>query len=840
MNKKILMLSFAVIFFLSGITLVFVQEVPPEEFHMPGTIEGEGTYFEITDSDYLNITLESTEPINLLLESMSGIIIMDIKSVSDAASTQITISGLMPLTTYYKYEDNIGDPVEFMTDENGNYVYTQDLSEIHLVFIQTCSSTNFIRDDATGGDCTSIGNWDPITKTCTLITDVTEAIQIVDNGITLDGNGHVFTDCTDGTLCNKAGAIYLFRVAGCTIKNFIIDDPTLYSGIYLRESDDNTIIDNDFLNQDFGIYLSLSDLNTIKNNLLKSNLRQGIIIRDSSNNIITENTIDSVEMYYGIYIFRSSNNNQIYNNNFINNPTQAYVDGTSSGNIFNLAEPIGGNFWSDWRTPDSDGDGFVDDPYVFTGGQDNLPHVCPFGGVAVGDSMPPITTAELSGILGNNDWYISDVILTLTAIDPPDQCGQASGVDYIQYGAKGKWATYTEPLIYFLDHPGLTRDYRAIDNEGNVEETKSLTFKIDKTPPTITCPVDVSVHKDIGLCYATGVDIGTATAIDKNGIDSVFSDATEPYPVGDTIVTWTAVDMAGLTATCEQIVTVTADVEVCDGEDNDCDGIIDNGGDALCGDDGLWCNGQETCQGVLGCVSTDPPDCNDAVSCTDDSCNEETDSCDNIPNDNYCPTDDWFDIGLPYWLNVPPCDRKEMQDQEYRDNYCDVDLDCQYTITDTGSYQISYEDNDEDDDSVCNDVDKCFGTTPWYAEQGLKPNHYDSSNLLDLTETYGCDCNQILYCKPGDDKGEYKFGCTEGTLNVWTEQIGWSLDCQIDGKVIQPGADKSFFTDTDGDWWIDALDGDADNDGVINGEDSMIEDADLPGTEGYGTPDWYQ
>jgi hypothetical protein len=64
--------------------------------------------------------------------------------------------------------------------------------------------------------------------------------------------------------------------------------------------------------------------------------------------------------------------NQIYNNNFIDNTIQAYVTG-SSRNVFNLDKPIGGNYWSDWRTPDADCDSFVDDPYAFTYGADYLP-----------------------------------------------------------------------------------------------------------------------------------------------------------------------------------------------------------------------------------------------------------------------------------------------------------------------------------------------------------------------------------------------------------------------------------------------------------------------------------
>jgi len=101
------------------------------------------------------------------------------------------------------------------------------------------------------------------------------------------------------------------------------------------------------------------------------NFDHGVIIEEeaSDNTIGPGNTISN--NHYGIRL-RSSSDNQIYNNNFIDNTIQAYVTGRGS-NIFNLEKPIGGNYWSDWTNPDADGDGFVDDPYVFTSGVDYLP-----------------------------------------------------------------------------------------------------------------------------------------------------------------------------------------------------------------------------------------------------------------------------------------------------------------------------------------------------------------------------------------------------------------------------------------------------------------------------------
>ena len=96
----------------------------------------------------------------------------------------------------------------------------------------------------------------------------------------------------------------------------------------------------------------------------------GVRIISSSDNSLTDNTVSNNG--YGIRL-ESSSDNQIYNNNFIDNTIQAYTTSGRRSNIFNFDKPIGGNYWSDWTTPDADGDGFVDSPYILTGGVDYLP-----------------------------------------------------------------------------------------------------------------------------------------------------------------------------------------------------------------------------------------------------------------------------------------------------------------------------------------------------------------------------------------------------------------------------------------------------------------------------------
>jgi hypothetical protein len=72
----------------------------------------------------------------------------------------------------------------------------------------------------------------------------------------------------------------------------------------------------------------------------------------------------------------------------------------------------------------------------------------------------------------------------------------------------------------------------------------------------------VEVGNDPGQCFAT-VDPGQATATDAVdgalttvGVRGDGKPLTDPYPVGMTLITWTATNARGQTASCEQRVTV--------------------------------------------------------------------------------------------------------------------------------------------------------------------------------------------------------------------------------------------------------------------------------------------
>ncbi len=98
------------------------------------------------------------------------------------------------------------------------------------------------------------------------------------------------------------------------------------------------------------------------------------------------------------------------------------------------------------------------------------------------------------------------------------------------------------------------------------------------------------------------------------------------------------VESCGAGGTCQSSAPVNCSdgvgctIDSCNESTDSCDNVAS---DAACSD-GLFCNGSETCNSVLDCQSGPTVNCDDGVVCTDDSCNEATDSCDNIANDSNC------------------------------------------------------------------------------------------------------------------------------------------------------------------------------------------------------------
>ncbi len=416
------------------------------------------------------------------------------------------------------------------------------------------------------------------------------------------------------------------------------------------------IVDNQFMNNDVGVFLSqagcLMSLNTIT-----GSQEFGVYAENSRNvqisdNRITESGSDAIHLY-NVHEFSLSSNNCSANGGhglvledctgsvdpdgigWLENNILSYNDygvylgaGTADcgfrGNVFRgrTADAVDHgsgnvfqqNAWWGYTGVDLNNDGIGDTPYAFTGNHDPTPvfplywvtaptdqqmeTIEPFiydldaesswpdltwsindtrftvsndgvienatplveqfyplevtvegGGVlsdtftlaVVQDIEPPETTADVSGERGLNEWYTSEVTVTLTAVDYPEKTGL--GVDYIEYhvevsgdtsGSGPSSSTMIKPatiapLWQLYDGPILVGDegvlvvyFRAVDLAGNVEDTKSVTFYIDQSAPETSAALTGDFTST--MWYYTDVTI-TLTATDAySGVsESLYS-----------------------------------------------------------------------------------------------------------------------------------------------------------------------------------------------------------------------------------------------------------------------------------------------------------------------------
>ncbi len=233
------------------------------------------------------------------------------------------------------------------------------------------------------------------------------------NGIRINysDNNHILGNIIRNNGNN--GIAIIFSTSN-TIEENLIHDQNNNAGIYLSNSDDNSIIKNEITNNRLGmgvgssenniisqnnisnngyfggIYHETSSNNTYSSNIISNNEKNGIRIQNnsSSNTIIRNKIFGNGE--YGVKII-ASNSNMINHNNFSENILgNAYDNGTNDwDNGYNLPfDPSNeaGNFYDDYvgqdifLGPNQDilgPDGIGDSPYNISGGNniDNYPFI---------------------------------------------------------------------------------------------------------------------------------------------------------------------------------------------------------------------------------------------------------------------------------------------------------------------------------------------------------------------------------------------------------------------------------------------------------------------------------
>jgi YVTN family beta-propeller protein len=103
----------------------------------------------------------------------------------------------------------------------------------------------------------------------------------------------------------------------------------------------------------------------------------------------------------------------------------------------------------------------------------------------------------------------------------------------------------------------------ATDAAGNTASCEFTVRVEDHEPPDISCPADITIAGNIAGSCGANLVVGTASTTDNcsdvgvNGVRSDGGALTDPYPLGNTTITWNATDSSGNATSCSQLITVT-------------------------------------------------------------------------------------------------------------------------------------------------------------------------------------------------------------------------------------------------------------------------------------------
>ncbi len=171
--------------------------------------------------------------------------------------------------------------------------------------------------------------------------------------------------------------------------------------------------------------------------------------------------------------------------------------------------------------------------------------------VTVLDAESPTITCP-SDITQTADAGVCEALVSIAAPVSDDNCGVASVVNDYNGSAD---ATDVYPV------GSTTVTWTVTDLAGNTATCAQTIVVTDDEQPVITCPDDLTVSTDAGVCEANVsippfvADDNCAIATIENDYNST-ADASDVYPQGVTTVNWTVTDIHGNVSTCSMTVTV--------------------------------------------------------------------------------------------------------------------------------------------------------------------------------------------------------------------------------------------------------------------------------------------
>ena len=180
----------------------------------------------------------------------------------------------------------------------------------------------------------------------------------------------------------------------------------------------------------------------------------------------------------------------------------------------------------------------------------------------LGETIVTWTATDISGNSSSISQIISVIDTTApTLIVPNDIQVEATSIDanIVEFGSADasdlveiSSITNDAPETFPLGETIVT--WTATDISGNSASISQIISVIDTTAPTLIVPNDIQVEASHSV--ENIIDLGGARVSDLVEISSITNDAPETFPLGETIVTWTATDISGNSASISQIISV--------------------------------------------------------------------------------------------------------------------------------------------------------------------------------------------------------------------------------------------------------------------------------------------
>ena len=145
-------------------------------------------------------------------------------------------------------------------------------------------------------------------------------------------------------------------------------------------------------------------------------------------------------------------------------------------------------------------------------------------------------------------------------VNDSDPEGDTLTITAVTQGVNGSVVNNGATFTYNHNGSQTTSDfftYTISDGKGGTDTaivTMTITVGGDTTPPSITAPADITI---LATGKLTPVALGTPIVSDNvDPSPTVTNDAPAAFPIGTTIVTWTATDASGNSSQAQQTVTV--------------------------------------------------------------------------------------------------------------------------------------------------------------------------------------------------------------------------------------------------------------------------------------------